>query len=53
MKLWTCDVCNTVLRSDDGPPLGWMVNLIPGVNPICSTCQVRPAAKDLKPEKKA
>jgi len=51
MKLWSCDVCNIVVRSDDGVPVGWMVNLIPGVNPICAKCSPSLSKKDLKPEK--
>jgi hypothetical protein len=52
VRLWNCWVCGAVARQDDGPPVGWTQNLIPGAGPLCSDCQPGVAAKDLKPEKK-
>lgn len=51
MKLWSCDSCKRVLRQDDGPPPGWIQNLIPGIGPLCSACAPVPSAKDLKKDK--
>jgi hypothetical protein len=51
VKLWTCDKCKTVQRSDDGPPVGWTRNLFPGIAPLCRECQPMPSKGELKREK--